>query len=497
MAISQNEDALKYAATITKEDAYDKLSIIASDAMEGRETGQRGQKMAAAFIEYHFKQLGLLPPVKTVTGMSYRQNVPLTKSSPGEIYLKFSDQKLVNFEDMVYRGSVNQPVEVTSDIVFGGNGTESDYGSIDVRDKAVLIFSGSSLSDWRSKRDLAAKNGAKLVVLVTADDDDAFNNMITRYQRFLSSARMRLDNSSERPKSIGVFYIAPSQAAEIFSTTPDKLAHAISDQNAGKIKALKKIKPGEITYKTEMIKESISSENILGYLEGTDKKDELIIITAHYDHIGKNGDAINNGADDDGSGTTIVIELAEAFVQAKNEGKGPRRSILFMTVTGEEKGLLGSEFYTDNPVFPLENTVVDLNVDMIGRIDPKHKENPDYIYLVGTNRLSTELHEISEKVNETFTQFELDYEFNDESHPDRFYYRSDHWNFAKNNVPIIFYFNGTHEDYHRESDTVDKINFDLLVKRGKLVFHTAWVIANREERLVVDVIQGTKLDSKD
>jgi Zn-dependent M28 family amino/carboxypeptidase len=245
-----------------------------------------------------------------------------------------------------------------------------------------------------------------------------------------------------------------------------------------------------------MVTEKITSENVLGFLEGTDKKEELIIITAHYDHIGRNGDQINNGADDDGSGTTSVIEIAEAFVAAKKNGNGPRRSILFMTVTGEEKGLLGSQYYTANPVFPLKNTVVNLNIDMVGRVDPKHVENPDYVYLVGSDRLSSELHEISEKVNETFSQLDLDYTYNDENHPERIYYRSDHWNFAKNNVPIIFYFNGTHEDYHRPTDTIDKINFDMLVKRARLVYHTAWVLSNRDERLVVDKVQETTIDTR-
>ena len=220
-----------------------------------------------------------------------------------------------------------------------------------------------------------------------------------------------------------------------------------------------------------MITERLFSENVLGYLEGTDKKDELVIITAHYDHIGRNGDEINNGADDDGSGTTAVIELAEAFVAAKNNGNGPRRSILFMTVTGEEIGLFGSEYYTSNPVFPMDKTVANLNIDMIGRVDPNHKDNPEYVYLVGSDRLSTELHEISEKVNETYSQIELDYTYNDESHPERIYYRSDHWNFAK-------------------------INFDMLVKRTKLVFHTAWVLANREERIVVDKLQDQTINNR-
>ena len=160
-----------------------------------------------------------------------------------------------------------------------------------------------------------------------------------------------------------------------------------------------------------------------------------------------------------------------------------------MTVTGEEKGLLGSEYYANNPIFPLENTVANLNIDMIGRIDPEHEEAGDYVYLVGSDKLSSQLHEISEKANASYTKMELDYTYNDESHPSRIYYRSDHWNFAKNNIPIIFYFNGVHEDYHKPTDTIEKINFDILAKRAKLVFYTAWQLANMEERILVDKLK--------
>ena len=254
-------------------------------------------------------------------------------------------------------------------------------------------------------------------------------------------------------------------------------------QKAGNNKAIKNIKSGTIKYKVTQDVKIVKSENVLGYLEGGENKDELIVVTAHYDHIGRTGDQINNGADDDGSGTTAVMEIAQAFAKAKQDGHGPKRSLLFMTVTGEEKGLLGSQYYVENPVYSLEKTIVNLNIDMIGRIDPKHEDNPDYVYLVGSDKLSAELHEISENMNQKYTQLELDYTYNDENHPDRIYYRSDHWNFAKNNIPVIFYFNGTHADYHRPTDTVDKIAFKTLQKRAQLVFYTAWELANRENKI--------------
>ncbi len=230
------------------------------------------------------------------------------------------------------------------------------------------------------------------------------------------------------------------------------------------------------------------SENVLAYIKGSEKPDEIIIISAHLDHIGisENGD-INNGADDDGSGTIAILEIAEAFQKAAKDGNGPKRSILFLHVTGEEIGLYGSRYYTDeDPVFPLKNTVADLNIDMIGRVDVKHEGKENYLYLIGSDKLSNELHKLSEEVNKTYFKMDFDYTYNDKNDPNRFYYRSDHYNFAKNNIPVIFYFNGTHADYHRPSDTPDKINYEFLETRTRLIFHTAWELANRDERIKLD-----------
>jgi Zn-dependent M28 family amino/carboxypeptidase len=173
-------------------------------------------------------------------------------------------------------------------------------------------------------------------------------------------------------------------------------------------------------------------------------------------------------------------------VEAKKSGNGPSRSILFMAFTAEEQGKLGSEFYVNNPVFPLTSTVANLNIDMIGRADEKHTDNKNYVYVIGSDKLSSDLHAINERVNSTYTHLTLDYTYNAEDHPERIYYRSDHWNFAKNNIPIIFYFNGVHEDYHKVTDEVSKIDFELLTTRARCIFYTAWEIVNREERLKVD-----------
>jgi len=237
--------------------------------------------------------------------------------------------------------------------------------------------------------------------------------------------------------------------------------------------------------------DQLVGKNVLGYIEGTDEKlkEELVVVSAHYDHLGKQGESIYNGADDNGSGTTTALEIAEAMAEAKKQGKGPRRSVLVLLFTGEEKGLLGSQYYTKKPIFSLENTVANINVDMVGRVDPKYEAagNPNYIYVIGSNRLSTELHDINEAANEKYTQLTLDYTYNAKDDPNRFYYRSDHYNFAEKGIPAIFYFNGSHADYHRTSDTVEKINFEKMEKIGRLIFHTTWQLANQDKRIEVDV----------
>ncbi len=246
---------------------------------------------------------------------------------------------------------------------------------------------------------------------------------------------------------------------------------------------------------------NVDSENVIAIIEGSEKPEEYLILTAHLDHVGygRTGsrlrksyvgeikDRIHNGADDDGSGTVAMLEIAQAFKQASKKGKGPKRSIIFLHVTGEEKGLLGSAYYSDNPIYPLSKTVANLNLDMIGRIDPTRKDDKrEYIYIIGSDHDSQDLHNISEQTNLQTVNIDLDYRYNAKDDPQRFYYRSDHYNFAKKGIPIIFYFSGTHEDYHLPSDTPDKINYDLLELRSKLIFYTAWNIANREQRVIVD-----------
>ncbi|UGS22767.1 M28 family metallopeptidase [Flavobacterium channae] len=228
------------------------------------------------------------------------------------------------------------------------------------------------------------------------------------------------------------------------------------------------------------------SENIWAFIKGSEKPDEILVISAHYDHVGMKNGEIFNGADDDGSGTVALLEIAQAFKEAQKNGNGPKRSILFLHVTGEEHGLHGSRYYSENPLFPIANTIADINIDMIGRRDTLHPNTNNYVYVIGSDRLSSELHTINEEVNAKYTKLDFDYKYNDRNDPERIYFRSDHYNFAKKGIPSIFFFNGVHEDYHKATDTPDKIEYDALAKRAQLAFALAWELANRPERIKVD-----------
>lgn len=481
-AHAQDPIAKKYSSMITPADLKELLSILASDAMEGRETGKRGQKMAAAFVKAQFEELGFAGPVNG----GYYQPVELYTTIPGDIYVKAGGIQFKNFETVAYYGSSDSGGEVTVPVVFVGKGRPEDYAQVNVENKAVVVLQRAE-DNFRAAVSTARDKKAKMVFLYN-QDEKAFKELVDQFGQYLKGGSMSLKKPEASSGNAGVFFISNAVASKILNTTVEKL-NAAADADVKKA-ALKKLKPATVTYKIEQDTKVLKSDNVLGYLEGTDKKDELVIITSHYDHIGKltegEGDLINNGADDDGSGTVSVLEIAQSFAQAKKDGHGPRRSILFMTVTGEEKGLLGSDYYTQHPVFPLTSTVVDLNIDMVGRRDPQHKDSAPYVYVIGSDKLSTELHNLSEQTNKTYSNLIFDYTYNDQNHPDRLYYRSDHWNFAKNNIPIIFYFDGIHEDYHKPSDEVDKIEFDLLSQRAQLVFFTAWEIANREQRIVPD-----------
>jgi hypothetical protein len=513
-AIAQDV-SVSYAQSITPQDLERHLRVIAHDSLEGRDTGSPGQKKAANYVANFFKSVGLQPIVPTTDGSkSYFQPYALYQKSWGEVYLATENQRYELQHDFYLSGILNVLSEEKVPVIFAGYGIESgkydDYKNLNVEGKAVVVLEGepkdkagkfllsgddkaskwsSDNMAWQRKVSLATTKGAKYVLIVSDLTGDEFTQQVARRgamnQRF---NRLSMKPYTEKVSGNAAFTISRKMALDLLGIKDKKLAKiqkTISQK--GQPPAAGAIAEQTVRLKAERKDNIVMTENVMGFLEGTDKKDEVIVISAHLDHIGISSDGqINNGADDDGSGTVSILELAEAFSKAKAEGHGPRRSILFMTVTGEEKGLWGSEYYTSNPVIPLANTVCDLNIDMIGRVDVAHKNDPKYVYVIGSDKLSSELHAIGEAANEKYINYKLDYTYNNPSDPNRFYYRSDHYNFAKNKVPVIFYFTGVHEDYHRPGDDVEKILFDKQSKIVQLVFHTAWELSNRDERIKVD-----------
>jgi hypothetical protein len=506
------DDAAKYAASITPSDLKKHLVIIASDSLEGRDTGSPGQKKAAEYVSKYYKQYGLQPIATDADGSkTYLQKYKLYKRSWGEVYVKANEKKYEFNKDFYLNGLLDIPEEISSNLVTAGYGIEegkyNDYADLDVKGKSVVLFDGepktsggkylitgnsekskwSGSVSWQVKAKLAREKGANYVFIITEKTGEDLDKEIR--QRAVMARRFSaptLKPVQENPSGTAAFVVSGNVAAEMLGTSVSKLNKLKSEIDKSGSPVSKNF-TGTVALKVGRVSETIDTENVAAFMEGTDKKDEVLVISAHLDHIGisENGE-INNGADDDGSGTVSLLELAEAFSKAKAEGKGPRRSILFLNVTGEEKGLFGSEYYSENPLLPLKNTIADLNIDMIGRVDEAHKNDPKYVYLIGSDKLSSKLHAISEEANKKYVNFRLDYTFNDPKDPNRFYYRSDHYNFAKMGVPVIFYFTGVHEDYHRPGDDVEKILFDKQSEIVKLVFHTAWELVNRDERIVVD-----------
>jgi len=227
--------------------------------------------------------------------------------------------------------------------------------------------------------------------------------------------------------------------------------------------------------------------NVLGFIKGSTYPNEMIIISAHYDHLGVKRGEMYRGADDNASGTSALMEIGQAFSIAVKDGKPPKRSILLLALGAEEKGLIGSAYYADeDPIYSLKNTVANLNMDMVGHLDELHPKDPNFVSIVGSDWQSTELHRIHEKANKEFVGLELDYTFNSINHPERFFYRSDQYNFAKHGIPVIFYTSGDHHDYHKPTDTIENLEYDRIQKVAQLVFYTAWEVANRDKRIIVD-----------
>jgi Zn-dependent M28 family amino/carboxypeptidase len=492
------------SAMVTREGLKKQLSVIASAEMEGRETGTEGQRRAAAYIASQFREMGLTPAPGTD---QYQQFYNVGYDSLLESALVIGGRTWTQGKEFADETALNNNGEFKGKkLVFAGYGisdkTYDDYAGKKVKGKIVVIFSGEpkkdgnflisgtkSFSSWTypggltAKAELAAKKGAIGIIVINASMD----SISTGLARQSKKSNLRLVKNSGGP-TINAVTVALTGGRAILGET-------FFNQILPKARAFEPLNDQlfsrklRVTYFFREQKILTQASNVCGYLEGTDKKDEYVILTGHYDHLGTRNGKIYYGADDDGSGTCAVLEMASAFSRAKAAGQGSRRTLIFMTVSGEEKGLWGSEYYSEHPLFPLEKTSVDLNTDMVGRIDPKRTtgDSMNYVYVIGDDKLSSDLKPISEGVNRKYGQLELDYKYNDPKDPERIYYRSDHYNFARKGVPIIFYFNGTHKDYHQPTDTIDKINWEVYEKRVRLIICTAWEMANREGMVKRDI----------
>ncbi len=502
------------------------LSVLAADSMEGRETGTRGQIMAAEYLAERYREMGLKPVGDNGT---YYQNFDLSATRRDSTVFKTykvdqGDKKLIERsvespnQTASYIRSYGGSDSLSGEIVFAGFGINDPEKNIahleghDLQGKWVMVFEkiphivdGDTLInpaiDGRQRlASVVGRKGAEGLLLIPEMTQAEFQDLANRVQPMYGNASsMRLDylnRGSSSGFSKGYTVVNPEMAASILGLNDSE---AIDSLRVNLTNNLAEFSPRPTGY--ELIQTPYSSrpkietENVLALLEGGDPKlkDEVVVLTSHYDHVGigrpdSTGDRIYNGADDDGSGTVAILNIAKALTEARENGYLPKRSILFLNVSGEEKGLLGSRYYSDHPVIPIEKTVANLNTDMIGRIDERHQKmgQENYSYIIGGKIISSQLDSLLEVANRQSGNIELSSRYNDLNDPNRFYRRSDHWNFGRLGVPFIFFFTGVHEDYHRPSDEVHKIRFEKMARIAKTMYATTVLIANTDKAPEVD-----------
>ncbi|HEX7285101.1 MAG TPA: M28 family peptidase [Candidatus Angelobacter sp.] len=477
------------------------LEFLASDELGGRYTLSPSFAIAARYLAAHLQAYGFrgaangsfLQTFEVVSAKADSTKTTLELTIDGKpMALKFGEDFLAS--------NTSGGGQAEGLIVYVGAGISApelkhdDYAGKDVKGKIVLMvpaqpagIDAGSLKESQQGAGAAFAHGAAGILLLPPQRFLTFMRDKSVLQRFASRENIAL--SRENDGKLPSLTLTPDVAEKLLATAGLDVKTVY--ENAGK-KDAPKSKPVEGSAKVSVALQQTrtTTQNVVGILEGTDPqlKNEYVVFSAHYDHLktGPNGE-IFHGADDDGSGTSAVLAIARAMSLQR-----PKRSVLVVFHAGEELGLLGSQYNTDvAPVVPLDKMVVDLNIDMIGRSKPPGDSQPQdahltdagTVYLVGADRISPELNQLSEETNGEFQRLKLDYYYNDPQNPERIYFRSDHWNYAKHGIPIIFYFDGTHVDYHRPTDTVDKIDFNKMTQITRLVFETGWRIANLDHRL--------------
>lgn len=488
--------AVKYANQIDTTRLKEYLQVLASDSLMGRKTGTIGQYMAADYISSFFKSLGLDNATGSSDRQAYLQAFTLYKKVFSNALVVVGKDSLLPFIDF-YTADYLADTSFSVQPVFLGYGIDdpaySNYPSEALEGKFGVILAGepydngkflvsgeSVRSAWSTdisrKIEAAIAHGITGLLIINPN----FETALTRAQHYLADGRLSIDPPTNEPFPV---IIGGEKAWSVLF--PDSRLSVIRQKlNEGHVK-FDMYGASELKMVVDNNGSEVPTANVYGVVKGRDYPDEYVFVTAHYDHLGidANGN-VYNGADDDGSGTSAVMEMARVMKNAADHGDGPKRSIVFMLTTGEEEGLLGSRYYVEKPIFPLDSTVTDLNIDMIGRTDPAYADSTvKYIYPIGSSMISRELNEILETVNQRYCGFKLDYRYDDPTDPERLYYRSDHYSFAAKGTPVIFFFRGLHADYHKPSDTIDKIEFETIRAVSQLIFHVAWQVANAESFL--------------
>ena len=495
---------LVWAESITADELRGYAFALASDSMQGRETGTDGQRLAGRYLAKEFSSFGL---PRVGFDYSYMQPIAFESASWDRVRMSIDGKDSKHLKDFfAFPAESNTLVQSFDQVVYIGWGIDteaySDYRDApDLEGKVLVALAGEPFgkngqslvtgsvdtSAWSKdlslKRAAAMRKGAAMLLIVQPQ----IQAEITKARPRILENGLRLRSPNRLPEGTAVFnvlHISPGMFAELIK---DKRKQAVKARK----KALRKNGIQPVVAKTDLQVDlqprqfSLSGENVLGYVRGNDPvlAEELVIVSAHYDHLGMRKESIFYGADDNASGTSTVLEIAEAMSMASKAGAGPKRSVLFLLVSGEEKGLLGSQYYAEHPVFPLEKTIANVNIDMIGRYDEAHADSSAYIYVIGAGRISPDLDATVQQINAASENVDLDYTFDAEDDPNRFYYRSDHYNFAKRGIPSVFFFSGVHEDYHRPGDTPDKLDYDKMERIGKMAFLITWNLANRPGEL--------------
>jgi hypothetical protein len=466
------------AATITPADMYRRVAFLSSDAMRGRDTPSPGLEAAAAYLVGEYTRLGLEPGGENGT---FYQRYPMRSLGLDTGTVHFgtlvgtdmnSNQMLAWGRDFyAMPGSV---ADANRDMRHGGLvyvGAIGDAGlpQADYQGNVpVAALHGAYSRAWRAEatrlRRLAKAAGASAVVLVvdSAFPDDTFTQ--------LARTERTLKTEQGEEGQIPAFYVT----YRAFQAIAARAAGGVRFATARTPLALTGVE-AHFSSDQRLIQDS-RPPNVVAILRGSDPvlRDEYVVLSAHLDHVGVGqpvrGDSIYNGADDDASGTAAILEVAEAMASRSTR---PRRSVIFLHVSGEEKGLLGSRWFSDHPTVPIKQIVADVNVDMIGR------NSPDTVVVIGKNYSS-----LGKTVNDVQAQHpELGLTISDDIWPEeRFFFRSDHYNFARKDIPAIFFFSGVHEDYHRPSDEVEKLNVDKAARIARSIFYTVDAVANADGR---------------